>query len=220
MQVVEKRSMATGTKKRIIETSLTLFNELGFGNVTTARLAEALGISEGNLWYHFRTKTDLVSVHQDALFNLINQRFEEIETIDNVLEAFIAFNRRMVEEMITYQYLYRDAPDYRTEDETENEHRIIAIYNQTTTQVVTFFSEMITQNHLDMDPSSLPLLADNLWMVVRYWPAFLRETHGTIALDQDTIELGMRHHFALFEHALSDEARTYFNQIMSPSTSS
>lgn len=212
--------MATGTKKRIIETSLTLFNELGFGNVTTARLAEALGISEGNLWYHFRTKTDLVSVHQDALFDLINQRFEEIETIDNVLEAFIAFNRRMVEEMITYQYLYRDAPDYRTEDETENEHRIISIYNQTTTQVVTFFGEMITQNHLDMDPSSLPLLADNLWMVVRYWPAFLRETHGTIALDQDTIELGMRHHFALFEHALSDEARTYFNQIMSPSTSS
>lgn len=210
--------MATGTKKRIIETSLTLFNEVGFGNVTTARLAEALGISEGNLWYHFRTKTDLVSMHQNALFDLIDQRFEEIKKIDNVLEAFITFNRRMVEEMITYQYLYRDAPDYRSEDETENEHRIIEVYNQTTAQVATFFGEMIKQNHLDMDPSYLPILADNLWMIVRYWPAFLRETHGTIAMDKTTIELGMRHHFALFEHALSKEARTYFDQAMSPTT--
>lgn len=212
--------MATGTKKRIIETSLALFNELGFGNVTTARLAEALGISEGNLWYHFRTKTDLVSVHQGELFDLIEQRFEAIKTIDNVLEAFIIFNRRMVEEMISYQYLYRDAPDYRTEDELENEHRIIAIYNQTTAQVEAFFGEMIKQNHLNMDPSNLPLLADNLWLVVRYWPAFLRETHGTIALDQTAIELGMRHHFALFEHALSQEARTYFDQQMSLTSNS
>lgn len=212
--------MATGTKQRIIDTSLTLFNELGFGNVTTARLAEALGISEGNLWYHFRTKTDLVAVHQDALFELIQERFEEIEKVDNVLESFIVFNRRMVEEMITYQYLYRDAPDYRTEDEPENEHRVMSVYNRTTAQVEAFFTEMVEQNHLHMDPRNLALLADNLWMVVRYWPAFLRETHGTIALDQNAIKVGMQHHFALFEHALSEEARTYFDQIMNPTSSS
>jgi hypothetical protein len=48
------------TRDRILETALALFNKDGFAKVTTARIAAEVGISEGNLWYHFRTKRDLV----------------------------------------------------------------------------------------------------------------------------------------------------------------
>ena len=48
------------TRDRILETALALFNQDGFAKVTTARIAAEVGISEGNLWYHFRTKRDLV----------------------------------------------------------------------------------------------------------------------------------------------------------------
>ena len=45
--------MAVRTRDRIIDTARQLFNRLHYANVTTAMLADAVGIAEGNLWYHF-----------------------------------------------------------------------------------------------------------------------------------------------------------------------
>ena len=44
------------TRDKILAASLVLFNQRGFGAVTTAGIAEQAGILEGTLWYHFRAK--------------------------------------------------------------------------------------------------------------------------------------------------------------------
>ncbi|WP_421864288.1 TetR/AcrR family transcriptional regulator [Parvibaculum sp.] len=77
--------MAPKTKDRILATSLRLFNENGYDAVTTAKISEEVGISEGNLWYHFRTKRDLVSAHQLALFVLIDKRLAIPSTPETVV---------------------------------------------------------------------------------------------------------------------------------------
>jgi AcrR family transcriptional regulator len=48
------------TKTRILDAALTLFNERGTSNVTTNHIAEALGMSPGNLYYHYRNKAEIV----------------------------------------------------------------------------------------------------------------------------------------------------------------
>jgi AcrR family transcriptional regulator len=60
------------TRDRISRAALALFNERGEAHVSLAQIAGRLGISEGNLWYHFRTKRDLVA----ELFAELEARFD------------------------------------------------------------------------------------------------------------------------------------------------
>ncbi|MDO8837601.1 MAG: TetR/AcrR family transcriptional regulator [Parvibaculum sp.] len=200
---------APGTKERILAASLRLFNEHGYDAVTTARISEEVGISEGNLWYHFRTKRDLVRAHQLALFVLIDRRLAIQSTPETVLEAYALFNRMVFEEVWTYQFLYRDQAEYgRTSPELEE--RVHRIYEMTTTMLVRFFRHMIKAGQLDMPDDELTALADNVWMVIRYWPSFLRETRRVVKLDKAALNAGIRHHFALFNTHLTPAARTFF----------
>src|SRR5262249_50984933 len=52
--------MPADTKTRILDAALALFNEQGTDNVTTNHIAEALWMSPGNLYYHFRNKAEIV----------------------------------------------------------------------------------------------------------------------------------------------------------------
>src|SRR5271154_2281816 len=48
------------TKGRVLRACLQLFNERGVGNVTTAEIAATVGINQGNLYYYFKRKEQIV----------------------------------------------------------------------------------------------------------------------------------------------------------------
>src|SRR5512140_2073669 len=48
------------TRNKIINTAIQLFNEQGTKAVSTNHIATAMGISPGNLYYHFRNKEDII----------------------------------------------------------------------------------------------------------------------------------------------------------------
>lgn len=53
------------TKDRIVDQADHLFYEQGFEHTSFAQIAEALGISRGNFYYHFKTKDEIL----DAVIN-------------------------------------------------------------------------------------------------------------------------------------------------------
>src|SRR5580658_8776936 len=71
------RALATErpkTRTRILAACRRLFNERGPADVTTAEIAAAVGINEGNLYYHFQRKERIVA----ALFDEYEQSFHDV----------------------------------------------------------------------------------------------------------------------------------------------
>src|SRR5262245_28899138 len=100
--------MANDTKSRILDTALALFNERGSGVVTTNHIAEALGMSPGNLYYHYRNKAEIVR----ALFaRIVGEWVENYAVPDGVfptvalMEAMMAGN---FEIQWRYRFFFRD----------------------------------------------------------------------------------------------------------------
>jgi len=60
------------TKDKILDTALELFNTQGIEAVTVRHIAQAMGISHGNLQYHY-ANTDLII---QALYNRLASRFD------------------------------------------------------------------------------------------------------------------------------------------------
>lgn len=103
--------MAVRTRERILETSLAMFNAAGEPNVTTNHIADELGISPGNLYYHFRNKDDIVA----QLFARYEQRMDEALTVPqqrlpNLEDVWLQLHL-VFECMWDFRFLYRDLVD-------------------------------------------------------------------------------------------------------------
>lgn len=102
-----------GTKQRILESTLALFNQLGTPNASTNHIALELEISPGNLYYHYHNKEQLIEQlfrnYEQALQPLIQQTFTEPLSIEDIW-FFLHLNFELA---LEYRFIYQDS-DYIT----------------------------------------------------------------------------------------------------------
>ncbi len=96
------------TRDRILECALNLFNQQGEPNVSTLEIATEMGISPGNLYYHFHGKEPLVMElferFQAELLPLLDPPVEaELDT-----EDYWLFLHLIVERLAQYRFLFQD----------------------------------------------------------------------------------------------------------------
>lgn len=96
------------TKERILNASLSLFNEEGEASTSAVDIANALDMSPGNLYYHFKGKDEIIP----ALFDLFE---EEILIILNsgpkdirAIEDQWIFSYIVLEEIWDFRFFYRN----------------------------------------------------------------------------------------------------------------
>ena len=94
------------TRDKILATSLVMFNQRGFGAVTTASIAEGAGVLEGTLWYHFRTKKDILLAHIALLQKVFARENEAAGSADAPVIIDVIF--RSYDVIWDFRHLLRD----------------------------------------------------------------------------------------------------------------
>jgi len=168
-----ERKRPRRTRERIVETSLVMFNRLGEPNVTTADIADEMGISPGNLYYHFRNKDEIVG----ELFAALEQRLDALldPRVSGVVdvEDLWLFLHLLFEAMWEYRFLYRDLDEILSRSRSLST-RFASIMRRGTATVSALCRSMVTDGTMRASEREIIAIADNVALVATFWISYQR----------------------------------------------
>jgi AcrR family transcriptional regulator len=201
------------TRDRIISTALVLFNESGEAGVSLAQIATELDISEGNLWYHFRTKRELVAALLEQLEQTIEQNLSHPPAEAGNILVYSEYTRLCFRTMWAYRFLYRARFDVVKERELAE--RRLAVTARCHHHTERILADMARSKLIDATPAEISELATTECIITRYWLDYLQERYGLAQLSEADLQSGVKQIFALYRPYLTEAARA---QLAAPST--
>ncbi|MWV12365.1 TetR family transcriptional regulator [Pseudomonas sp. R-28-1W-6] len=96
------------TRDRILECALNLFNREGEPNVSTLEIANEMGISPGNLYYHFHGKEPLILELFERFQNDLAPLLDPPLDVELGAEDYWLFLHLIVERLAQYRFLFQD----------------------------------------------------------------------------------------------------------------
>jgi len=163
------------TKERIIETAINLFNIKGTKAVTTNHIAVAMGISPGNLYYHFRNKEEIIRTIFDQMDKAGSSEYEKIiaehpaGSLAAMEETFLMiqrFNWR-------FRFFKRELAALILDDPLLRERHIMV--HRAMLQLIRHSLESsIAQGVLQQMPEDeLALFGEEIWLLTLFWLNYL-----------------------------------------------
>jgi AcrR family transcriptional regulator len=200
------------TRERILETGLALFNRDGAPQVTTADIADEMGISPGNLYYHFSNKDEIVfelyTQYEAGVLPLYADRGGRALDVDDLwLWLHLLF-----ECMWKYRFLHRDL-DQLTSQNAKLGARFGALLRQGVTTVIQLCHGLAKAGAMRASGREIESLAQNVVLVAAYWSSFDRVRRR--AADGTDGDAGRAAYqvLALFAPYLDGDARAYFDRL-------
>jgi AcrR family transcriptional regulator len=158
------------TKELILETALRLFNDKGTNAVSTNHIAAALGISPGNLYYHYRNKEEIIRAIFERLYDVWDTTLtlsgDHPPTLDD-LERLVRDNFMI---MWDYRFVYRELAALLHRD-AELRLRYESVRQRGFADFQQLFTEFVTAGILVPldDPQIVTNLAEVCWLISEFW---------------------------------------------------
>ena len=158
-------------RERVLEAALSLFNEQGTSAVSTNHIAEAAGISPGNLYYHFRNKEEIIRALFERLFTSWDEVFQlptDRAPSLNDLDAMITANYQLIWE---YRFAYREQAALLRND-PELKERYLAVRRRGYEGFAALIDAFVAAGVLSRpaDSQELAVLTELCWIVSEQWP--------------------------------------------------
>src|SRR5215471_5036127 len=190
-------SRGAKTRGRILMACRQLFNERGPANVTTADIANAVGINEGNLYYHFQRKEQLV----EKLFDEFEASLRQVaaahlrygDDTSRYADYLVGWFNLMWE----WRFFYRDGVSiYQLAPALRARVKTLSDYGQD--QIRRAMKGMIRAGLIRASADEIESLIVNSWIVATYWIDYLRSRHSVTRITREHIEWGARQARSLF----------------------
>lgn len=181
------------TRDRILTTCRNLFNARGPAAVTTAEIAAAVGINEGNLYYYFKKKADILS----ALFEQFAEELTAVAVHDEDLRGWFQL-------MWEWRFFYRDSAAIYAMVPTL-QPRVQAVSDTVQEYGRTKLRAMVAEGRLKATETDIERLLVNAWIVSTYWIEYLQSRHGVTRLTKKHLAWGYQQMEALFHPYLVTE---------------
>jgi len=160
------------TRDRIIHASLELFNQQGERNVTTNHIAAHLGISPGNLYYHFRSKSDIIYELFLGLDSMVREFLVLPTDRQLTLKDKGEYLNAIFESMWEYRFFHRDLEHLLEIDERLNTtYRGFVRHSMNEGNKV--YRGLCDAGFLSMTEAQIESHTINMWVISSSWIAFL-----------------------------------------------
>tara|TARA_R110002072_G_scaffold133803_4_gene274325 strand:- start:5713 stop:6327 length:615 start_codon:yes stop_codon:yes gene_type:complete len=197
------------TKDRILFKSLELFNELGEPNVTTLLISDELEISPGNLYYHFKSKADILT----NLFNWyeqeINSLLEVPDTLMDIEDQWF-FLHLIFEKIAKYRFLYQDVVHVlkRHDNIQQRFNRIIRKKRKASLKIL---QSLKAQGKLNANESEIEALCENIVLTATFWLNYAIISQKK--LSEDVLSRGIYQVISLVAPYLDSEQRQLLDEL-------
>jgi AcrR family transcriptional regulator len=199
---VNKKRSATAS--RILEAGRMAFNRKGYATTSVTEIAESLGISQGNLTYHFPTKRDLAMAIEEEAFRTMKSRRANMAR-GSIAEDYVEHLLFGMKLTWKYRFVMRDRMHYAGSPPGSREHSELRADFRELKELL----ERMKREGLFLHDTGIDIdrLARSVWIVSRYWIDHLQELDDLQEVSWADLKRGIEHHLALVTPLLRASAK-------------
>ncbi len=194
------------TRDRILAQSLALFNEDGAPAVTTNRIAADLGMSPGNLYYHFKNKQQIVEHLLRRFDDVLAPFANAADSVHELDDLWLALHL-LFENIHAYRFVYRDA-DYLMREYPALAPRLHRMTQAQLAAMRRIYLALSQRGVMRASEQEVELLALHTVLVITCWLSFSRLVPEALGTQNDSGRAAY-HVLTLLGPYLEDDARPY-----------
>lgn len=119
---MKSNTSSKNTKSKILITALKLFNEFGLAKVTLRNIAKKMGISQGNLCYHFKKREDILEALYYQLVALMDEVVQQAGMSLPTLSSSFQTSKKMMQHFYDYRFFMLDFVQIMRENQSIHQH--------------------------------------------------------------------------------------------------
>lgn len=198
------------TRDKIIQASIVLFNEQGERNVTTNHIAADLGISPGNLYYHFRNKEDIIlSIYEEYARNLLIETMPEVTPDVEPLDAIILYMDVVFQAMMKFRFFYSNLPVLLAKNPLLHD-KYVDVQSFIADRVSQLLLSLKKANMMEFDDEDLPDIVSILRLVNTFWLSFYQTQNNDAEIHDSVFYQGVLKILVIIQPYISDSAKEEF----------
>jgi AcrR family transcriptional regulator len=209
-----ERKRPRRTRERIVETALLLFNREGEPNITTADIAGEMGISPGNLYYHFRSKREIVKELFDAFERRLDDLLGAPQGRPADVEDLWLFLHLLFEAMWEFRFFYRDLDEILSRDR-RLASRFGGLARRGRETMIDLCASMVTSGAMQASEREIGTLAENVALVATYWISYQKLASGQRAMEGINLDRAAYQVISLIAPFLRGNARALLERLSS-----